>query len=88
MKKVLGMIAAFGFAATAFVSTASAQNVAEKMAMMAQCSAACSGQYLQCVASAQQLASTPADGLNQVKTNFMNSTECGNAAMACNASCN
>lgn len=88
MKNLLGIIATAGFVATAFVSTASAANVAEKMAMMAQCSTACTTQYLQCVASAQQLASTPADGLNQVKTNFMNSTECGTAAMACNASCN
>jgi hypothetical protein len=88
MKNILGIIAATGFALTAFASSASAANIAEKMAMMAQCSATCNTQYLQCVASAQQLASTPMEGLNQVKTNFMNSTECGTAALACNSSCN
>ena len=88
MKNILGIIAATGFAIAAFSSNASAQSAAEKIGMMLTCSGACNTQYLQCVAASQQLASTPAEGLNQIKTNFMNSTECGKAAMACNASCN
>ena len=88
MKNVLGILAATSFAIAAFSSNASAQTMAEKMGMMLTCSGACNTQYLQCVAAAQQLASTPAEGLNQLKANFMSSTECGQAAMACNASCN
>ena len=88
MKNVLGLLAAGGMMLSAFAISASAANMGEKAVMMMQCSSACNVEYLQCVASAQQLASTPMEGLSQVKTNFMSSTQCGQAALACNATCN
>ncbi|MGB7286153.1 MAG: hypothetical protein WBC71_04400 [Salaquimonas sp.] len=87
MKKLMGLLAVGGIALSTFATSVSAQSMGDKAISMMQCSSACNTQYLQCVASAQQLASTPMDGLSQIKTNFMNSTECGKAAMACNSSC-
>lgn len=88
MKKVLGLVTTATLMASASFSSATAANLGEKAMMMMQCSSACNVEYLQCVASAQQLASTPQDGLSQIATNFSNSTACGQAALACNASCN
>ncbi len=87
MKKVLGLTAATVFAMSAFASVSSAATMGENMMAMMQCSGACTTEYLQCVGSAQQLASTPAEGLSQIKTNFDASTACGQAAAACQASC-
>jgi hypothetical protein len=83
MKKILAFTAACGFVATAFVGTASAASMGDMM----QCSASCATQYTQCVIAAQQLAPTPMEGLSQLQSNFMASTECGKESMACQASC-
>lgn len=88
MKNVLSLLAAGGLMLSASAISTSAANMGEKTVMMLQCSGACNVEYLQCVASAQQLASTPLDGLNQIQTNFADSTQCGQSALACNASCN
>jgi len=83
MTKLMGIVAATGLALSAMVGTASAASMGEMM----QCSAQCSKDMMQCVMSANQLAGTPAEGLSQIKSNVMGSTECGKASMACQASC-
>lgn len=86
MKKVIGTFFAGAMMMGAVAGGANAAKMGDMMGMM-QCSAACNTEYLQCVASAQQLAGTPQEGLTQIASNFQMSTECGNAAMACQASC-
>lgn len=88
MKNMMGMIAGGAMALSLASGSAFSANMGEKMMNMMQCSGACNTEYLQCVAAAQQLASTPMEGLSQLRTNFDNSTACGQAAIACNASCN
>ncbi len=87
MKKVIGTIFAGALMLGAANTAANAANAGEMMMSMMQCSSACNAEYLQCVASAQQLASTPMEGMSQLKSNFMASSECGKAAMACQAGC-
>lgn len=82
-----GLIAG-AFALTAMTGAVSAaQMQSGKMMGMMQCSAACSQQYMQCLMSANQMASSPSQGMAQLKSNFQGSTFCGQAAMTCNASC-
>ena len=87
MKKMIATVFAGAMMLGSASVGANAANAGDMMMSMMQCSSACSTQYMQCVASAQQMASTPMEGMSQLKANFMASTECGNAAMACNASC-
>ena len=86
MKKVIGTFFAGAMMMGAVAGGASAANMGDMMGMM-QCSASCNTEYMQCVASAQQLASTPQEGMSQIASNFQASTECGKAAMACQSSC-
>jgi len=88
MRKIVGSLFAGAMMLGAVSGSASAANMGDKMMGMMQCSSACSAEYLQCVGSAQKLASTPQEGLSQIAMNFEASTACGTAAMACQASCN
>lgn len=82
-----GIIAgAFALALTAGAASAQMMQGGKMMGMM-QCSSACSQQYMQCMMSANQLASTPSEGMAQMRANMQSSMACNQAAMACNASC-
>jgi len=87
MKKAIGALFAGAMTLAAFSGSASAANMGDAMMGMMQCSAACSTEYLQCVGNAQQLASSPSEAMSQIAANFEASTACGQAAMACQASC-
>lgn len=83
MKKLTATAAATCMLLSAFTGVSSAASMMEMM----QCSAACSKDQAQCVMAANQMTDQPSQAMSQIKQNFMASTECGKAAMACQASC-
>jgi hypothetical protein len=89
MKTLLKTSAAAAFILAGVAGSASAQMMdGDKMMGMMQCSAACNTEYMQCLMASQQMTSDPTMAMGQVQSNFQNATACGQAAMACQASCN
>ena len=85
MKKIF--VSGAALAMFAFAGTASAQNAAGQMMNLMQCTAGYNTEYVQCLASANQMTSDPMKAGSQVMTNFQGSTACGQQAMACHKGC-